>query len=537
MIEDKLNPQQQEAVDANDRTILCLAGAGAGKTKTLTKRIERLVRDGVDPKSILSLTFTNAAAFEMKERYKKLPGLDQSKGTPEFRTFHSFCYSIIVKDPEVRKRLGYTTIPEICDDNKLKEIKTRIKMQIGCDLSDAQLENNVQLSKKDRAKKMLFNKALIKEIKKLNIITFDIMCYNVCELFETDDDCIKKYKQKYRYIQVDEAQDSDPKQIRFLESFPETTNFFLCADALQNIYQFRGCTNQFVKVISRAPGWRIIKLYKNYRSTIEICEYANKFSTYADESYRITMEGQRHGDAVKTVYGSNANYYQAVDEDHLAELIDMLRANRTESAILCRSNKECQCVRHALEDAGIEFNSSHKSTDTLNYLNGALDNEYLVDWLSSMLDTKEYGDYIRLSAQVNEPGLQWFYGLYGNHDKIKKAGNKIKRIRTIASGPDTAKVKFEKITKILNIKSKCKFDDSTEISNRELVEQIRDQIEDYEENKIYVGTIHSAKGLEYDSVYVMGVNETVFRLGTEEMNNLYYVALTRAKNHLTVFRR
>ena len=532
------NPQQQEAIDSNATTILCLASAGSGKTKTLLGRIERLVRDGVDPKTILALTFTNAAAFEMKERYKQIPGIDtMSSGTPEFRTFHSFCYSLIVKDPKVRKRLGYTEIPSICDENQLKGIKTKIKLQLNCNLTDAQLDNDVTLSKRDAGLKLLFKKALAKEIKKQNVITFDIMCYNVCELFEKDDDCIKKYKSYYRYLFCDEFQDTDPRQFSFIASFPSTTNFFLCGDVLQCIYQFRNCSNKFIKTLAGLPNWTVIKLYKNYRSTRQICEFTNKFSTYAKDEYRIEMEGQRDGPEVKTIYGSNANYYQAVDEDHLSQLIEMLQTNRTESAILCRSNKECQCVRHALEDAGIDFSSSHKSTDTLNYLNGALDNEYLVDWLSSMLDTKEYGDYIRLSAQVDEPGLQWFYNLYGNHSKIKQAGNKIKRIRTIASGPDTPKVKFDKITKMLNIKSKCEFDDSTVISNRELVEQIRDQIEDYEENKVYVGTIHSAKGLEYDAVYVMGVNETLFRLGTEEMNNLYYVALTRAKNHLTVFRR
>lgn len=531
------NPQQQEAIDSTDRTILCLAGAGAGKTKTLLGRIERLIRDGVDPKSILSLTFTNAAAFEMKERYKQIPGLDLSKGEPEFRTFHSFCYSLIVKDPEVRKRLGYTKIPSLCEENQLKEIKTRIKLQLNCDLTDAQLENDVSLSKKDAAQKMLFKKALIKEIKKQNIITFDIMCYNVCELFEKDDDSIKAYKQKYKYLQVDEAQDSDPKQFRFISSFPETTNFFLCADALQNIYAFRGCTNQFVKVLSNSPDWKVIKLYKNYRSTSQICDYANKFSKYAKDEYRIEMEGQRPGPEVTTVYGSNSSYNQPVDEDHLAELIDMLRSNKTESAILCRSNKECACVRDALTNAGIEFNSSHKSTDVLNYLNGALDNDYLVDWLSSMLDTKEYGDYIRLSSLVDNPDLKWFFSLYGNHAKIKAAGEKIKKIRNIASGDEPSSVKFDKITKMLKIKSKCEFDDSTPVSNRELIEQIRDQMEDYEENKIYVGTIHSSKGLEYDAVYVMGVGDYSFQLGSEEMNNLYYVAITRAKTYLTVFRR
>ena len=163
----ELNEQQYEAAHSNERTILCLAGAGCGKTKTLLARIERLIREGVPPTSILSLTFTNAAAFEMKERYKKIPNLDHSKGTPEFRTFHSFCYSLIVKDPAVRARIGYTKVPEICDDARLKEIKTKVKLQLGIKLTEAELESDQPLATREKNdQKELFNKGLIKQIKK-----------------------------------------------------------------------------------------------------------------------------------------------------------------------------------------------------------------------------------------------------------------------------------------------------------------------------------------------------------------------------------
>ena len=108
-----LNTEQQAAVDCIARKILCLASAGCGKTKTMLARIKRLVDDGEDPKRILAITFTNAAAFEMKERYKLMPGIDISRGVPEFRTFHSFCYSLIIKDVAVRKRIGYDQIPSV----------------------------------------------------------------------------------------------------------------------------------------------------------------------------------------------------------------------------------------------------------------------------------------------------------------------------------------------------------------------------------------------------------------------------------------
>lgn len=532
-----LNAEQYRAATSEERTILCLAGAGAGKTKTLLARVEYLINQkGIDPKAILCLTFTNAAAFEMKERYKKL-GIDLSKGAPEFRTFHSFCYSLIIKDKEVRARIGYSKVPELCDDKKLKEIKTAVKLQINCDLSDAELDNPVELSRKDQAKKDLFFKALKKEIKAQNVITFDIMCYNVCELFERKEPCIERYRQKYLYIMCDEFQDTDPRQYKFISSFPETTNFWLCADALQAIYGFRGCTSEFVKQLSISPGWEVIKLFQNYRSTNQICEFANKFSTYAPDDYRIEMNGQRDGDEVKVIYGSHTDYNHPVDEDHLNILIKRLQENRVESAVLCRTNKECACVRDALREAEIEFSSSNKSTDTLDILNSALDNEYLLGWLSSMLDTTEYGDYIRLSAQMENPDIHWFLQLYGKHEKIKNAATKVKQVREIVITDISTGDKFDRIVKLLKIKTKCELDRSQQLTNRQLIELVRDQLEDAEDNKIYVGTIHSSKGLEYDTVYVMGVNEYCFQLGDEEMNNLAYVAYTRAKNHLTVFRR
>ena len=150
-----LNTEQQFAVDCNDAKILCLAGAGAGKTKTMIARIVRLVNDGVDPKRILALTFTNAAAFEMKERYKLTPNLDISRGVPEFRTFHSFCYSLIIKDLAIRQRIGYAQIPSVCDDAEFKEIKQKVKLQLNCKLTADQLDGENLYTSTTYSRKLL----------------------------------------------------------------------------------------------------------------------------------------------------------------------------------------------------------------------------------------------------------------------------------------------------------------------------------------------------------------------------------------------
>lgn len=533
-----LNKEQQAAVDSNERTILCLAAAGSGKTKTLICRTVRLVNDGVDPNSILCLTFTNAAAFEMKERYKIAEDADLSKCVPEFRTFHSFCYSLIIKDQMVRERLGYTQIPQLCDDDQMKELKARVKLQIGCKLSDAQLENDCSLSRAEQDEKNLFLKAVKKQLKKENLITFDMMCYNVCELFVRDEPCVFTYKQKYKYIMCDEFQDVDPKQFKFMSSFPDTTNFFFVGDCLQNIYAFRGTSNEYIKQLTVTPGWNVIKLYENYRSTNQICEFANKFSTYASDEYRIAMHGQRDGDPVEVIRGSFTSYNEPVDEVHLKKLTERVKSNPGECAILCRTNKECSTIKSTFKDDGIDFSASNKSTDSLDILKSSLDNQYMLEWLSSKLETKDYGDYIRLSAIEPNPDIRWFLSLYGNRTAIHDKAQKVSEIRKIVSDNTVdTKTKFEAVAKVVRAKTKCTFDPEKVKTNRQIVEEICNQLTEMAENKVYIGTIHSSKGLEYDTVYVMGVDDGMFKLGTEEMNNLAYVAFTRAREKLVVFRR
>jgi len=531
------NDQQLQVIVSKSPRIMCLAGAGAGKTRTLLGRITHLIETGVDPTSILALTFTNAAAFEMKERYKRL-GVDLSRGVPEFRTFHSFCYSLIIKDKSVREKLGYTQIPQVCDDDEFKEIKTRIKLQLNSKLTEEQMEGKNLYTRAQQDQYALFKKALIKELKTQNVITFDIMCYNVCELFERDLDEVKKYKDKYKYLFVDEYQDCDARQNKFVVSFPESTNVALFADALQNIYQFRDCTNKYVKEFAESPAWEVIKLYENYRSTTNICDFANKFSkSYSSDKYRIEMHGQRPGQDPKIIWGSHATMTEPVDTYHLSLLVDMIKQNPGECAVLCRSNREVAAVRRALADNEIQFSTKSKSTDNLSILESALSNEYAFGWLASKLEAKDYGDYIRLSALADKPDLHWFLDNYGNREVIRKITEKISCIRTIATSDFTQREKFDMITKELRVKTKCKFNGDDNISNRDLINDIKNQVQSLEECDVYCGTIHSVKGLEYDTVYVMGVDDRFFRLDSEEMYNLYYVAVTRPKEHLVVFRR
>lgn len=528
-----LNAQQQKAVDSNSSKILCLAGAGAGKTATMIERISRLVAEGVRPMSILVLTFTNAAGFEMRERYKKT---HQGEICPEFRTFHSFCYSLIVKDTKVRSAIGYDKVPTIADEGAIKKIETQAKMQCNIKLSEAKLSGNAAcVSRKEEHELELYRKAVDRLIRQANIITFDTLCYGIGELFVKDSECIQKYKSQYKYIFVDEFQDTDPKQIQFLNSFKDV-NFYFCGDVLQSIYSFRGCSDEFIKQLAQDDTWEKIKLYENYRSTNQICDFANKMSRYADEAYRIEMHGQRDGDPVCIRCGSQSNWNHVIDADHVDMLLEMIRENNSEddSAILCRSNREVQSMCDTLTEQGIPFFTAKPNEDAIHILKSSIDNDYMLDWLSTFLNAYTYSEFIRLAAQEENPDITWFANNYGSHPQINKRGKLIVAVRKIlySNSPDISKC-FN-ILQELDIEG-VMIDDAPHDRNG-MVQYLIECIEDIQSKGLYVGTIHSAKGLEYGTVYVMGVGDKSFPLHNEEMLNLYYVAITRAKHNLVVFK-
>ena len=181
----KLNKEQQRAVNCNDKNILCLACAGAGKTQVLISRLWRLVsQDNVNPKNILCLTFTRAAAFEMRERYAKLQKecADQSsliaRLKPEISTFHAFCYSLILHDEDVRTKLGYKRVPKIIDPKFVKKYERMAVMQ-----------NNIKLPNKK------LKKAIIKPAK--------VADYQICVKIKDENGSIAK---KYFDLKVNPAE-------------------------------------------------------------------------------------------------------------------------------------------------------------------------------------------------------------------------------------------------------------------------------------------------------------------------------------------
>lgn len=525
-----LNNEQSQAVNSKSDRILCLAGAGAGKTFTFIERITKLVTDGVAPSSILALTFTNAAAAEMKARYE---AKNLGREIPEFRTFHSFCYSILCRDANIRTALGYSNVPDIASEDQEKNIQEKAKTQCNITLSKDKLKTREGLTQKEKFSVDLYDKAVNRFMRSANLITFDKLNSDVADLFASGHVATQFYKDKYKYILVDETQDTDSYQIKFLNSFTNTS-FYFCGDCLQNIYAFRGTSNEYIKALANSDGWDKIKLFTNYRSTNQICEYANKFSaTYADPSYRIEMQGVRDGDKVVVKYVNGPSKYSSISTDDIDDVLKEKEKLSGTSAILCRTNKEVSAIAAYLKEHDIEF-ASGKSTKLQGLIDCALSDTYMLGYLSSYLPSNKYGEYIRLSAQEQNPDILWFMGLYGNNPQIKEDYTIVIKLRDIAYSSKLTNIKLNQVGELFHLKNLKETEQYYE--GKDFLKYLRDTISNGTTSELYVGTIHSVKGLEYDNVFVMNVGSYNFRLNNEDMKNLFYVAITRAKNHLVIYK-
>ena len=352
-------------------------------------------------------------------------------------------------------------------------------------------------------------------------------------LFASDDSATQYYKNKYKYILVDEFQDTDFHQIKFLNSFPNT-NFYFCGDCLQNIYSFRGTSNEYIKALSNAPDWEKIRLFTNYRSTNQICEYANNFSKkYADASYWIEMKGMRDGEKVKTILTDPPAKYSSIHPNSINSVVNELETLSGTSAILCRTNKEVSAVSNYLKDLGLTFNTG-KDTKIPYLIACTLSDIYMIDWLASYLPANKYGEYIRLSTQTKDPNLSWFLRLYGSNAQIKDDVRTITQLKDIANMHTPIADRIDAVAELLDIENIAKPDQ--EYYGEDFLKYLKDTVSKTGMAELYVGTIHSVKGLEYDNVFVMNVGSYSFRLDTEEMKNLFYVAITRAKNRLYVYK-
>lgn len=511
-----LNDEQLAVVNSTATRILCLAGAGAGKTKTLIARLMRLIDDDVRAEEILVLTFTRAAALEMQHRFN---AATDSAAAPNFKTFHAFCYEVLCNDFEVRMKLGYSSVPSVLSDIEEKQTILRISKQSGLPHT---LLTKKKLTSREQTNRAILVRAVDKAFKSENLITYDMLADNVSKLFIANEACIQKYKKQYKHIFVDEFQDTDTFQAKFVESFKDSS-IFVVGDVLQNIYSFRGTTSEVIKGYAKSDTWTKFYLHNNYRSTKQICEYANEFSQYADDAFRISMEAVRDGEDVHTITFPMTHYGTAMSQmETCHQIVQMCHGS---TAILARTNKEAEGIATFLNGFGVCV--YHKSDKLKCILSAVSDDEHMIQWLTSTLTGTKYIQYLQ---QIS----------------IHPDADKVDILRSIGYSSDIDTILY--LRDCLKKDEYAEFIDIASVYNHQIVIDNVESIESSNDfiaalntaaepnsNDVYVGTIHSVKGLEFDNVIVVGANGPTFKLNSEDNKNLFYVGITRAKNRLWVF--
>ena len=296
---------------------------------------------------------------------------------------------------------------------------------------------------------------------------------------------------------------------------------------MQSIYAFRGADSSIIKQVAKDPEWEVHKLFRNYRSVKKICDFANSQFENTDSAYRIDMDSIKPGGSVD-ILTSSPDYSDgsAVNADSLQICLQKSLEWEGTTAILCRTNKEVECISEFMTQHGLRVKTNINNSDGFHILESAKDDEYAIKWLSTLLPASAYTSYIRdrhvfqLEGRIYD--LEYFRNTYNWIHSIDSALSKIEHIKELIES------ELDEIDKSRLI--------SEELELPEIVIENESSTTDVSESDVYVGTIHSVKGLEYDNVILVGVGGRYFRLTNEENQNLYYVGITRAKTNLYILR-
>ena len=379
---DNLNPEQRAAVEAIDGPLLILAGAGSGKTRVITSRIAWLIREkGVAPDSILAVTFTNKAASEMGERVARLLG-HSSLTKPLLCTFHSFCVRILRRDIEALKvnNEGLTRSFAIYDENDQQAIVKQIMKRMGLDTKQltprtvlgriSWAKNHMvdpqeyYLSSKDPNGERIAHiyQSYKAELRKCNALDFDDLLLEAVRLLKVSTEARERYQRRYRYLLVDEYQDTNRPQYELMKMLAgERKNVCAVGDEDQSIYSWRGADIRNILEFEKDfPNARIVRLEQNYRSTQLILEAAGAV---------VANNLQRKGKKLWTDRqgGSLIGYYEAPDGENEALFVadriqQFLRATNSSetqepgrAAILYRTNAQSRLFEEALRRYNISY--------------------------------------------------------------------------------------------------------------------------------------------------------------------------------------
>jgi DNA helicase II / ATP-dependent DNA helicase PcrA len=398
----KLNPQQREAVEAVDGPLLILAGAGSGKTRVITYRIVHLIENkGVEPDSILAVTFTNKAAAEMAERVGNLLG-GRTLRKPLIATFHSFCVRVLRRDIEELKigGAGYKKDFAIYDESDQQAVVKGVMRRLGLD--DKQLKPSAVLSRISWAKNHMLDPQELylqsadpitekiahifeeyrKELRKSNALDFDDLLLETVRLLKSSATTRERYQRRYQYMLIDEYQDTNRPQYELIKLLAGPDhNVCVVGDEDQSIYSWRGADIRNILEFEKDfPEARIIRLEQNYRSTQAILEAASAVVSNNLKRKGKTLWTARQG-------GNNIGYYEAPDgeneslfaADYISRYLKKMKEEGAEDvrvAVLYRLNSQSRLIEEAMRRyqlpyqvvGGFSFYERAEIKDMISYL-------------------------------------------------------------------------------------------------------------------------------------------------------------------------
>ena len=595
-----LNDEQKKAVLTEDKYIRIVAGAGSGKTRVLTMRVAHLINDlGVNPNNVLAITFTNKAANEMKERLRDM--LDQDSAQPWISTIHSFCVRILREDIQC---MGWPRNFTVLDAEDQKTILKEAYKILGIDattypyayLLDYIANNKCAEISVERAfllagsftgdkTKAKVYEYYVNRQNELYALDFDDLILWTVRMFKTYSEVLTKWQKRYKYIHVDEFQDIDKIQYELIKQLTGIDNsLYVVGDPDQTIYTWRGAdVNIILNFDKDFPKTKTIVLNENYRSTTAILNGANSVIRNNHDRLEKELFTNRKSDEKITHYASASDAYQAA---WIAAKIKQLHKEGKplhDMAILYRSNYLSRALEKGLLDeripyviyGGVRFYERAEVKDALSYLRMVTSSDDLA--LQRILNKPKRGignktmDTIATKARAESTSmynvikeeklfsgkvqktLDEFVKMIENwkHKLIDEKIEIDKLFETILdeSGLIAMYEEDNEVDRIENIKEliddivefTVNYPDSSLDEYLQMVSLYGDRDETLSADYIQLMTVHAAKGLEFDTVFVSDMNDGIFpneramtegKKGVEEERRLAYVAFTRAKNKL-----
>lgn len=602
----KLNDKQREAVEYMDGPLLILAGAGSGKTRVLTYKIAYLLEQGiVKPWQILAITFTNKAAKEMKERVEALVGQvasDMWLGTfhsvcvrilkreiellgysRDFNIFDEIDKEKVIKEIMKKNNIDEKVYPVGLLKSEISKAKEVMKDEV-----QYQKDAMGDYRKEEIAKIYNMYQATLR---KNNSIDFDDIIMLTVKLFLENPDRLMYYQEKFNYILVDEYQDTNKTQFLLISLLSSGTgNICVVGDESQSIYGFRGADiSNILNFESEFPNAKIIKLEENYRSTKNILNAANE--VIKNNKSKIDKElWTQNDEGEKLDYKTLNNEYEEVEfvVDKIDEVCRKQNQKYSDFAVLFRTNAQARVLEEVFMKAGtpykliggIKFYARKEIKDIISYLKliqNTNDNIALKRIINE--PKRGIGDTAldKLDMLASESGISIFELIQNSNNLvgIRSAGNIIlfrDMMNDLIKLKDTMKVS-ELIKKVLKDsgyedmlnsegtkETEIRFDNlmefigvAMEFENENAENTLGDFLEsialvsdvdnlDESAEAVTLMTMHSAKGLEFENVFLVGMEEGLFPskrsieedFDTEEERRLCYVAITRAKQHLYI---